>query len=98
MTAWSILAVGLIGDLLGVTPTGGVAGVQNDQSQMQLDGGNNTDSVTGGMANAVERAVVHGCESLQIFSKNANRWIGPPLDKADVRRFRSRLDETGIGA
>ncbi|HEX7794023.1 MAG TPA: deoxyribonuclease IV [Vicinamibacterales bacterium] len=53
-------------------------------------------SVAGGVSNAVERAVVHGCESLQIFSKNANRWAGPPLDKADVRRFRRRLDETGI--
>jgi deoxyribonuclease-4 len=53
-------------------------------------------SVAGGVSNAVERAVVHGCESLQIFSKNANRWVGPPLDKADVRRFRTRLDETGI--
>jgi deoxyribonuclease-4 len=53
-------------------------------------------SVAGGVANAVERAVLHGCESLQIFSKNANRWIAPPLDAADVRRFRRRLDETGI--
>jgi deoxyribonuclease-4 len=53
-------------------------------------------SVAGGVANAVERAVIHGCEALQIFSKNANRWVGPPLDQADVRRFRKRLDETGI--
>ena len=53
-------------------------------------------SVAGGVANAVERAVVHGCEALQIFSKNANRWVGPPLDQADVRRFRKRLEETGI--
>jgi deoxyribonuclease-4 len=53
-------------------------------------------SVAGGVANAVERALLHGCESLQIFSKNANRWIAPPLDAADVRRFRRRLDETGI--
>src|SRR5262249_21378082 len=53
-------------------------------------------SVAGGVANAVERAVVHGCEALQIFSKNANRWVGPPLDPADVRHFRKRLDETGI--
>jgi deoxyribonuclease IV len=53
-------------------------------------------SVAGGVSNAVERAVVHGCEALQIFSKNANRWVGPPLDQADVRRFRKRLGETGI--
>ena len=53
-------------------------------------------SVAGGVSNAVERAVLHGCESLQIFTKNANRWIGPPLDQADVRRFRKRLDEVAI--
>src|SRR6185503_2456530 len=53
-------------------------------------------SVAGGVSNAVERAVAHGCESLQIFTKNANRWVSPPLDRTDVRRFRKRLDETGI--
>ena len=53
-------------------------------------------SVAGGVSNAVERAVVHGCESLQIFTKNANRWVSPPLDKADVRRFRVRLEDSGI--
>src|SRR5262245_23207578 len=53
-------------------------------------------SVAGGVSKAVDRAVLHGCEALQAFSKNANRWWGPPLDPADVRRFRARLDETGI--
>jgi deoxyribonuclease-4 len=53
-------------------------------------------SVAGGVANAVERALVHGCEALQIFSKNANQWRGAPLDPAQVRRFRRRIDETGI--
>src|SRR5689334_16267454 len=53
-------------------------------------------SVAGGMSNAVERAVVHGCEALQIFSKNANQWKGKPLDAADIRAFRRRIEETGI--
>jgi deoxyribonuclease-4 len=53
-------------------------------------------SVAGGVANAVERAVVHGCEALQIFSKNANQWNGKPLDPAEIRTFRARIDETGI--
>jgi deoxyribonuclease-4 len=53
-------------------------------------------SVAGGVTNAVERAVLHGCESLQIFAKNANQWRGKPLDPADVRSFRARIDETGI--
>jgi deoxyribonuclease IV len=53
-------------------------------------------SVAGGVANAVERAVVHGCEALQIFSKNANQWRAKPLDPDEVRRFRQRIEETGI--
>ena len=43
-------------------------------------------SVAGGVSKAVERAVVHGCEALQIFSKNASQWHGKPLDPAEVRR------------
>src|SRR5262245_42844347 len=53
-------------------------------------------SVAGGVAKAVERAVVHGCEALQIFSKNANQWNGKPLETAEIRTFRSRIDESGI--
>jgi deoxyribonuclease-4 len=53
-------------------------------------------SVAGGVSKAVDRAVLHGCESLQIFSRNANRWAAPPLDPTEVRRFRARIDETGI--
>jgi deoxyribonuclease IV len=53
-------------------------------------------SVSGGVSNAVERAVVHGCEALQIFVKNAAQWRGKPLDADDVRRFRTRIEETGI--
>src|SRR5215212_3387595 len=53
-------------------------------------------SVAGGVSKAVERALVHGCEALQIFSKNASQWKGKPLDPAEVRAFRRRIDETGI--
>jgi deoxyribonuclease IV len=53
-------------------------------------------SVAGGVSKAVERAVVHGCEALQIFSKNASQWKGKPLDPVEVRTFRMRIDETGI--
>jgi len=53
-------------------------------------------SVAGGVSRAVDRAVVHGCESLQIFSKNANRWLARPLDPAEIRAFRRRVGETGI--
>jgi deoxyribonuclease-4 len=53
-------------------------------------------SVAGGVSKAVDRALVHGCEALQIFSKNANRWHSKPLDPVEVKLFRKRIDETGI--
>ena len=53
-------------------------------------------SVAGGVSKAVDRAVVHGCEALQIFTKNANRWQSKPLDPSETKRFRKRIDETGI--
>jgi len=53
-------------------------------------------SVAGGVSKAVDRAVAHGCEALQIFSKNASQWRGKPLDPAEVRAFRTRIDQTGI--
>jgi deoxyribonuclease-4 len=53
-------------------------------------------SVAGGVSKAVDRALVHGCESLQIFCKNANRWIGKPLDADEIVRFRERVEETGL--
>jgi deoxyribonuclease-4 len=48
------------------------------------------------VSKAVDRAALHGCEALQIFAKNANQWRGAPLDPEEIRRFRRRLDETGI--
>jgi deoxyribonuclease-4 len=53
-------------------------------------------SVAGGVSNAVERAVIHGCEALQIFTKNASQWRGKPLDPAEILQFRRRITETGI--
>jgi deoxyribonuclease IV len=53
-------------------------------------------SVAGGVSKAVERAVAHGCEALQIFTKNASQWRGKPLDRAEIALFRRRIEETGI--
>jgi deoxyribonuclease-4 len=53
-------------------------------------------SVAGGVSKAVDRAVVHGCEALQIFCKNANQWIGKPIDPHEIIRFRARVEETGL--
>jgi deoxyribonuclease IV len=53
-------------------------------------------SVAGGVANAVARAQLHGCEALQIFSKNGNQLVGKPLDPDDVRRFRDGVESAGL--
>jgi deoxyribonuclease-4 len=53
-------------------------------------------SVAGGISKAVDRAVVHGCEALQIFTKNANQWRGKPLDPAEIALFRQRIEHTGL--
>jgi deoxyribonuclease IV len=53
-------------------------------------------SVAGGVSNAVARARLHGCEALQIFTKNASQWRGKPLDPAEVKAFRSALADSDI--
>src|ERR1043165_9013740 len=41
-------------------------------------------SVAGGVSKAVDRAEAHGCEALQIFTKNGSRWHGKPLEHAEA--------------
>ena len=53
-------------------------------------------SVSGGVSKAVDRARIHGCEALQIFTKNASQWRGKPLDASEVTAFRTRIEESGI--
>ena len=53
-------------------------------------------SAAGGVSRAVDRGLLHGCEALQVFTKNANRWCAAPLDASEIRRFRRRLEESGM--
>jgi len=53
-------------------------------------------SIAGGLSRAVDRAVLHGCEALQIFAKNANQWRGKPLDDDDVRSFRAGVERADL--
>jgi deoxyribonuclease-4 len=53
-------------------------------------------SVAGGLPLAVERAILHRCEALQIFAKNANQWRGREVPRAEVREFRARVNASGI--
>src|SRR5438067_14900 len=54
-------------------------------------------SVAGGLPRAVERAVVHLCEALQIFAKNASQWRGREVARGEVREFRARVKAARIG-
>jgi deoxyribonuclease IV len=55
-------------------------------------------SVAGGLPRAVERAVVHGCEALQIFAKNANQWRGRTIPAEEIRAFRDAVHAAGLVA
>jgi deoxyribonuclease-4 len=54
-------------------------------------------SVAGGLPRAVERAVAHRCDALQIFAKNANQWRGRDIPRSEIREFRGRVKAAGIG-
>lgn len=45
-------------------------------------------SASGGVANAFANAAALGCDALQIFVKNANRWSAKPLTEAQVTAYR----------
>ena len=53
-------------------------------------------SVAGGLPRAVERAVVHRCEALQIFAKNASQWRGRVLPPEEIREFRATVKAARI--
>src|SRR5574338_577776 len=53
-------------------------------------------SIGGGLPRAVERAVVSGCETLQIFTKSAGQWRARPLPDEEIRRFRQLVRASGI--
>ena len=53
-------------------------------------------SVAGGLPLAVDRALLHRCEALQIFAKNANQWRGREVPRAEIREFRARVKAAGL--
>ena len=53
-------------------------------------------SIAGGVSKAFDRGEQVGCEAMQIFTKNQNRWQAKPLDPAEIERFHLRHRETGI--
>lgn len=53
-------------------------------------------SIPGGVSNAPGRAYDIGCKSLQIFTKNANRWFAKPLSDEEAKRFKEELAAADI--
>src|SRR5712691_3834124 len=54
-------------------------------------------SVAAGLPRAVERAVAHRCDALQIFAKNASQWRGRVLPPQEIREFRAKVKAARIG-
>lgn len=53
-------------------------------------------SIAGGMHRALERGQEVGCDTVQVFVKNPNRWASKPLDEESVAAFEGAVTETGI--
>ncbi len=53
-------------------------------------------SIAGGVFNAPVRGHSVGCDTIQIFVKNANRWLGKVITDEEVAQFRQAKRETGI--
>ncbi len=50
-------------------------------------------SIAGGYHNALIAAHDHGCDTVQLFSKNNNQWAGKPIGAAESQLFRDKLAE-----
>ena len=55
------------------------------------------ESIAGGLYKSIGRALEDGCESLQIFSKNSNRWKAKDITQEDAERFRTEAEKAGLG-
>jgi deoxyribonuclease-4 len=53
-------------------------------------------SVAGGLHNAVLISQAHGCETVQLFTKNANQWNARDLTYEEVKTFRRILRKSRL--
>jgi deoxyribonuclease-4 len=53
-------------------------------------------SIAGGVARALWRGKEHGCDVIQLFTKNANQWQAKPLTLDDRAAFQEAQQETGV--
>jgi deoxyribonuclease-4 len=52
--------------------------------------------IAGGLQNALIKARAHGCDTVQMFSRNPRGWMARPLTDEEVERFRSLRGEMNI--
>ena len=53
-------------------------------------------SIAKGMHHALHEAAAYGCNTLQIFTKNASAWKEKVLKDEDIGQFKASIEETGI--
>ncbi len=53
-------------------------------------------SIAGGYHNALLEAQAHGCETVQLFTKNNNQWYAKELSAEDIRAFKKTLRQTRL--
>jgi len=53
-------------------------------------------SIAGGYHNALLAAQAHGCDTVQLFTKNNNQWYAKPLSDNDIRTFKRTLRQTRL--
>jgi deoxyribonuclease-4 len=53
-------------------------------------------STAGGVSKAFERGQSIGCDTIQIFTRNQNRWDSKPLDPDEIAKWRAAAAATGI--
>jgi deoxyribonuclease-4 len=55
-------------------------------------------SSSGGISKAIDRAEEMGCDAVQVFTQSPRMWRPTAHSDDEVRRFRARREEAGIGA
>lgn len=53
-------------------------------------------SIAGGVYNALWRGKATGCDTIQVFTRNANQWRAKPLAAEDIEAFQNARQQTGI--
>jgi deoxyribonuclease-4 len=53
-------------------------------------------STAGGVSKAFDRAESVGCDTMQIFTRNNNRWATKPIDEEEIFRWRARWQRSNV--